>query len=105
MVFAIAPPQEVTEEQQVTSAADPACHSFPSTCHLVIGGGNSSVRNGDAGSPALLNRFATGKFFHPYRTATGLDTLSLLTTIVSPSIVALAGWKTLSSPQIANPTS
>ena len=55
------------------------------------GGSQSSVRNGEAGSPALFARLASGKFFQPYRTATGFDTWSLTTATVSPSIVAVAG--------------
>src|SRR5262249_46194338 len=69
--------------------------------------GKSSVRNGVAGSPSLLEKFSSGlaKFTHPYRTATGLVTLSQVTTTVSPLISAFAGWNTLSSPATANPCS
>jgi hypothetical protein len=65
------------------------------------------VRNGIAGRPALLKKFNSGlaKFTHPYRTATGLATLSELTTTVSPWIVALAGWNWPSAPATVNPLS
>ena len=55
-------------------------------CHIV-----TSVRNGDAGSPALLNKLPSGTLAQPYRTATGVDTVLLVTTTVLPRISALAG--------------
>ena len=76
-----------------------------------------SVRNGDAGrasikgSPVfvnistLLQRFALGRPFQPYLTATGSVTLGLETITVFPLIVACAGIKIWSDPQIVNPVS
>lgn len=67
----------------------------PNTRYLLsrVVSGKSSVRNGDAGSPALLNRFGSAVSCHAKRTATGLRTTSgsQETLIVSPSITAMAG--------------
>jgi hypothetical protein len=48
----------------------------------------SSVRNGDAGRSFRLNRLAFGSASQAYRTATGICTLPLDTTTVSPSMRA-----------------
>ena len=53
--------------------------------------GKLSVRNGEAGRPAPLNRFGSEVSVQPKRTATGLGTSAMVTTTVSPSIVAVAG--------------
>src|SRR5690606_7432307 len=58
---------------------------------------------GAAGRPALLYRFVGGLWAQAYRTATGLATLSLRTTTVSPSIDASAQCHFRSSPAIAKP--
>lgn len=67
------------------SPASPRAYFF-----VAVTSGKSSVRNGDAGRPALFWKLQTGKLLQPKRTATGLDTFSLLTTSVSPLIVAVA---------------
>ena len=59
-----------------------------------------SVRKGMAGSPSRLTRFGWASSRQPKRTATGLGTRSLATTIDAPSIRASAGWNTWSSPAI-----
>src|SRR6185312_14282962 len=63
----------------------------------------SSVRNGDAGNPSLLNKLAPcGLSAHAYRTNFGSVILSLHTTTVFPSMVALAHTNFLSAPAMAN---
>ena len=48
-----------------------------------------SVRNGDAGKPALLNKSGMAVFEKPIRTATGRDTSGLETITVLSFIVAV----------------
>src|SRR5262249_3630961 len=53
-----------------------------------VSSGQLSVRNGEAGRPALLHRFNFGKFDQPKRTATGLSTFWLLTVTVSGPVIS-----------------
>lgn len=68
---------------------------------VVSHSGQTSVRNVVSGNPSPLTRCDSSVAPHAKRTAMGSVTLSLCTTIVSPSIVAVASEHARSLPAIA----